>query len=141
MSNTNVSSLDSTIHKTNTWLKELREELHTDESQFAYQALRSVLHSLRDRLTADEAADLAAELPMLVRGIFYEGWKPAGKPVKVRSREAFLQQVSEKITAPGPIDPSRIAAAVFSVLKKRISDGEIQDVRQNLPQDLQELWE
>lgn len=141
MSNTNVSSLDSTIHKTNVWLKELREELHADEQQVAYQALRSVLHTVRDRLTPDEAADLGAELTVLVRGIYYEGWKPAGKPVKIRSRERFLEEIAEKMATPKPLDPAMTASAVFNVLKKRISDGEIQDVRENLPKDVQELWD
>lgn len=140
MTTTHVSSLDNTIHKTNIWLKELREELHTEDPQFAYQSLRAVLTSLRDRLTVEEAADLAAQLPLLVRGIFYDGWKPAGKPVKIRSREAFLESIAEKIAQPGPVDAGRISTAVFNTLKKRISEGEIGDVRSNLPQDIQDLW-
>jgi len=59
----------------------------------AYQALRSTLHTLRDRLTVDEVAQLAAQLPMLVRGFYYEGWDPTGKPLKVRDLESFSQRL------------------------------------------------
>lgn len=31
------------------------------------------LHALQDRLTVQEGADLAAQLPLLVKGIFYDG--------------------------------------------------------------------
>lgn len=135
-----IATIDRTVQKADIWLKELREELHTDDPQFAYQALRSVLHSLRDRLPVDEATDLGAQLPVLVRGIYYEGWKPAGKPQKIRSREEFLQQISSGLVSAGPNDPARIAAAVFSVLERHVSDGEIEDVRHNLPEELRHLW-
>jgi uncharacterized protein (DUF2267 family) len=51
-----------------------------------------VLHALRDRLTVNEAAQFGAQLPMLVRGIYYEGWDPTRLPVKM-NREEFLQRV------------------------------------------------
>ena len=38
-----------------------------------YRALRSVLHVLRNRLTPEQAVHLRAQLPLLVRGILYDG--------------------------------------------------------------------
>ena len=47
--------------------------LGTDDRQDAYRAVRGVLHTLRDRLPVEESAQLAAQLPTLLRGVFYEG--------------------------------------------------------------------
>jgi uncharacterized protein (DUF2267 family) len=65
---------DRTLYKTHTWLKEIMEVLGTEDRHRAYMALRAVLHALRDRLTVEEVAQLGAQLPMLIRGLYYEGW-------------------------------------------------------------------
>jgi hypothetical protein len=61
---------------TNSWLKELMELMGWEDRHRAYHALRVVLHALRDHLTIDEVVTLGAQLPMLVRGFYYEGWHP-----------------------------------------------------------------
>lgn len=87
---TGVSALDTTIQKTNIWLKEVMDELESDDRHRAYLALRSVLHSLRDRLTVEEATDLGAQLPILVRGFYYDAWNPSGKQQPVSTNPAQL---------------------------------------------------
>jgi uncharacterized protein (DUF2267 family) len=77
MTSTGFDGFDKTVHKTNTLLKQIETELGWENQRsMSYTALRAVLHALRDRLTVQEAADLAAQLPLLVIGIFYEGWDP-----------------------------------------------------------------
>ena len=139
MSMTGLQTFDHTIHQTNTWLKELMDDLGPDR-QRAYDALRAVLHTLRDRLTVEEATDLGAQLPMLVRGIYYEGWNPAKTPEKLRSRDEFLSRVAERLANVRPINPEDAARAVFGVLDRHVTAGETADVRGMLPQDVQSLW-
>ena len=139
MSRTGVDVFDSTLQLTHTWLKRLMEELHTEDRQQAYRALRATLHALRDRLTVEEAAHLGAQLPLLVRGFYYDEWNPAGKPLKERSREAFLGHVADTMRDPR-IDPVRATHAVFTVLNERVTHGEIEDVRHMLPAQVRELW-
>ena len=139
MTATGLAVFDRTIQTTNIWLDELMREMHWEDRQTAYQGLRAVLHTLRDRLTIDEASDLAAQLPLMVRGIFYEGWHPANKPLKVRSRDEFLQQVADRFER-DPMDVERLTRACFKVLGEHVTAGEIQDVRSSLPAPIRQLW-
>ena len=130
---------EQTLQKTHTWLNDMMEELGTDDRQKAYAGMRAALHALRDRLVIEEAADLGAQLPLLLRGVYYEGWKPAGKPVKDRSKREFLSRVTEELRDP-TIEPEAAARALFSTLSKHISRGEIDDVKQILPEEIRQLW-
>jgi uncharacterized protein (DUF2267 family) len=95
---------------------------------------------LRDRLTVEEAAHLGAQLPMLVRGFYYEGWSPAGKPVKERHKEEFCAHVKEYFTREEDIDAEKIVRGVFKMLSRRITEGEIEDIKHIMPLELRELW-
>jgi uncharacterized protein (DUF2267 family) len=140
MTTTGLEAFDTTVHKTNTWLKEVMNELGWDNEQKAYLALRATLHALRDRLTVDEVAQLGAQLPMLMRGLYYEGWDPTGKPVKERHRSQFLERVMRPFQADESVDPERVTRAVFAVLSRRVTSGEIEDVKHVLPAEIRELW-
>jgi uncharacterized protein (DUF2267 family) len=139
MSTTGLEVFDRAVHKTNIWLKDLMEMLDYADRHEAYLALRATLHALRDRLTIDEVAQFAAQLPMLVRGFYYEGWDPTGKPLKERHRDEFLARIEQELR-PLKIDAEKVARAVFLVLSNRISEGEIQDIEHVLPRHIRELW-
>jgi len=138
MSATGLAVFDDTLHKTNIWLKEIMDDLGPDR-QRAYHALRAVMHTLRDRLTVDEATDLGAQLPMLVRGIYYEGWHPPGKPAE-RKRDEFIAQVDDRLQDIGPINPEDAIRTVFKVVDRHVTAGEIEDVKNALRKDMRDLW-
>jgi uncharacterized protein (DUF2267 family) len=144
MSATGIAVFDSTLQKTNGWLKDLMHELGWDDRHKAYLALRATLHALRDRLTVEEVAQLGAQLPMLIRGFHYEGWDPADKPLRERHEEQFLVRISRQFSDDACGSPyrsvSEIARAVFTVLARRVTEGEIEDVKHVLPAELRELW-
>jgi uncharacterized protein (DUF2267 family) len=139
MSTTGLKVFDTTVQTTNQWLNEISEVIGPDR-QRAYDVLRAVLHSLRDRLTVDQAAHLGAQLPMLVRGIYFEGWKPARNPEKYRSQEDFLGHVKEELRHVRPMDPQDGARAVFKVINHHIDPGEAVDVMQALPKQIRTMW-
>jgi len=134
-----TANINASMQKTSEWLISVEEELHATNRQAAYQALRSVMHALRDRLTVEEAAHLAAGLPSFLRGVYYEGWSPTNKPEKL-DRQQFLDCVQASYAGPDAIDPVRCTKAVFAVLQQRIGSGEIDDVRSILPRDIDALW-
>lgn len=141
MSATGLDVFDKTLQTTNIWLNEIMEDEDVGaDRQRAYHALRAVLHALRDRLTVEEAAHLGAQLPLLVRGIYFDGWHPAHKPQKIRDEDEFLARIGEELTQIGPLGPRDAAEAVFRVLDRHVSAGEIQDVKGMLPRDFADLF-
>ena len=140
MSITGLDAFDTTVHKTNRWLNELSELAGWDSKQKAYLAMRATLHALRDRITVDEVAQLGAQLPMLMRGFYYEGWDPSGQPPKERHLEQFLARIAREVRTDDLVEAERMALAVFSLLRKRVADGEIEDVKSVLPRELKHLW-
>jgi len=111
-----------------------------DRPHKAYLALRTVLHALRDRLTVEEAIQFGAQLPMLIRGFYYEGWTLRGKPHKERHKKDFLDHIKKAFKNDVTVDPQQVCRAVFRVLVRRTSKGEIDDVKHLLPKEFQELW-
>ena len=140
MSVSAIPHIEGAVHTANIWLKDLAQELGWDDHDRAYHALRAVLHALRDRLTVNEAADLAAQLPLLIRGMYYEGWDPSSTPVRERRKEQFLHHIAAAFPSRAEIDPESIAWAVFKVLENHVSSGEIKDVLHVLPKELRSLW-
>lgn len=140
MNETQVPVLDHTIQLTNIWLKKLTEEHHLDQRHHAYAALRAVLHALRDRLTSQQAVHFGAQLPLLVRGIYYEGWHLAEKPTSDRQVEEFLARVKAELPPMFPRDALTITHDVFDLLWKELDPGEIAKVIDTLPVPLRGLW-
>jgi uncharacterized protein (DUF2267 family) len=140
MSNTGLSTFDTTIEKTNIVLKEIEEAYGwpKDRRQQSYDALRAVLHALRDRLTVDEAADLGAQLPMLIRGIYYEGWDPSRAPVKMHKGE-FLDRIREEFRYEVEGGVELLVTRVLDALRRYVTEGEWDEVRSTLPRDLRAL--
>jgi uncharacterized protein (DUF2267 family) len=140
MADSEVRGLETTIQKTNEWINEISEEIGCMDKEEAYLALSSTLHALRDRLMPEEAVDLGAQLPMLIRGIYYEGYTMSGKPLRIRSKDDFIALVGRELRRNPEIDPEEAAEGVFAVLEKKISKGEIKDIKSQLPRDVKELW-
>jgi uncharacterized protein (DUF2267 family) len=128
--------IDQTLQTTNLLLKDLEERMHWQgHRHLSYAALRAVLHTLRDRLTVEEAAEFAAQLPMLVKGIYYEGWEPASVPKKFDASE-FAAGVRSRLAFEVEGGTLALTGQVLKSLARHVSPGELDDVLSMLPQKL-----
>lgn len=141
MSATGLDVFDKSLQTTNIWLKEIMEmEAIGQDRQLAWRVLGAVLHTLRDRLSVDQVAHLGAELPIIIRGLYYDQWHPAGKPEKERRAEEFVARVNDELRDTRRVDPDEAARAVFMVLSNHVSLGQVEKIRQSLPEDIRRLW-
>ena len=125
MSATGLDVFDRTLQTTHTWLKEIMEELGSDR-QVSWHVLGAVLRTVRDRIPVELGAHLSAELPLLVRGLYYDQWRPAAPPERYRSLDEFLDILSFDLNSTRPVDPQDAAVAVFSVLSRHIPVGQVE---------------
>lgn len=139
MSENGIKAFSQTVQEANLWLKEIGDAMGDPRKQIAYQALRGVLFAVRDRLPIEEAVQLAAQLPLLIRGIYFEGYRSAGKPEKF-DKDEFLGRVSRKLQMAGGANPEKATRAVLTVLEGHVDRGEMEDVRNALPKELRALW-
>lgn len=140
MSATGLEVFDKTLQTTNIWLGEIMDRLGPDR-QVAWKVLSTVLHKLRDRLPVELAAHLGAQLPLLVRGAYYDQFEPAKMPSECRTPEDFTAEVAEWLADIGPVDADEAIAAVFGLLNRHLSEGLLAKVRSALPRGLQLLWD
>lgn len=139
MTSTGLDVLDRTIQETNTWLKDLSGRLYLKHHD-SYLALRAVLHTLRDRIGRDNAVHLGAQLPILIRGVYYEGWTARAVGTKERHKKAFLEHVRAELPANSTIDPERAVCSVFDLLWDKIDPGEIAKLIELFPEELRDFW-
>lgn len=140
MSENHLPAIDHAVQQINVWLKTLMTGHHLPERQHAYSGMRAVLHALRDRLTADQAVHLGAELPTLVRGIYYEGWHLASNPSGERQLQPFLDRVQNQLPPKFPRDAKGLTEAVFALLASELERGMVVKVVGELPEPLRVLW-
>jgi len=140
VSRTGLAVFDKTLHETNLWLKKLMELLGTHDRAVAYGVLKATLHALRDRIGPENATHLAAQLPILLRGVYYEGWHLAGTPTRERHTEGFLDHVRRELAMDSEADTELATRAVFEVMWEELDQGEVAKLIRMLPTELRELW-
>ncbi|WP_214367798.1 DUF2267 domain-containing protein [Pseudonocardia sp. H11422] len=137
MSFTGYPTFDTTLQKTNGILKQIEASYGwpKERRNQSYAGLRAVLHALRDRLTVEEAAQLSAQLPLLVRGIYFEDWDPSKVPMKMH-RNDFLERIRKDFPYEVPGGVERLSDTVIQAVRRHITEGEWEDVRASLPKDM-----
>jgi uncharacterized protein (DUF2267 family) len=139
MSATGLEVFDRTLQATHAWLDDIMADLGPDR-HVAWHALGGVLHALRDRLPLELAVHLGAQLPLLVRGLYYDQWRIGAEPNRTRTLEAFLDQVGEGLKNIRPVNRMEAARSVLRVLTRHVSAGQVRHVRDSLPEEVRAIW-
>ncbi len=139
MSTTGVTALDHTVQETNIWLKAIDEQLALRNRHHAYGALRAVLHALRDRLPPEAVVKLGAQLPIMIRGIYYEGWHMAASPSRERHVAEFAAHVLRELPPQFPVNALTAARGVYELLWEKLDPGEFEKLMAHLPGELRNL--
>lgn len=140
MSARGLEVIDHTVHLTHEWINELAARLGWGSKRSALRLLRLTLHRLRDHMMADEVAQFSAQLPLLIRGMFFEGWVPKQTPIKERHADTFIDAVSKNMNDSSEYRGAEDIKCVFDLLNARLSAGEINDIRASLSEDLRSIW-
>lgn len=137
MATTDVTLIEESAQKTRRWLDELAEELgRPGDQKYSLRVLRGFLHTLRDRLPVPEAAHLGAQLPELLRGVYYEGWRPTTMPRRYHDLDTFLTSVADEALLAGETEAAYAAEAAVRVLLQHVGQGELDKVRAVMPHEI-----
>lgn len=134
---TKVSALDHAMHTAHLWVNDVAREFDTDDREFAYGVLRAWLHTLRDRLSVEAAAHFAAQLPDLIRGIYYAGWDPGSVPHKYDA-EAYAVRFAGEANI-SVHDVSKAAAATTAALLRHLPPAQVDKALDQLPEEVRAL--
>jgi uncharacterized protein (DUF2267 family) len=139
MSASGLEVFDKTLQTTHIWLDDIMATIGPDR-HLAWHVLGAVLRTLRDRLPLGLAAHLGSQLPILIRGTYYDQWQPREKPLELRSQDEFLEHVSQSLWNTRPVNTREATRAVFRAIVKHIDAGQVRKVVDALPSDVKALW-
>jgi uncharacterized protein (DUF2267 family) len=135
-----IQDLKKAVPDIEAWLTDLQQRLDWHDREKVYLALMATLHALRDFLPRDEAVYLGAQLPVLLRGLYYEGWHPSTHIARGKSRNAFVERIQDAVHRDPGIDAEEVVNAVFWLLAGRISEPELEDAKAATPSALRMFW-
>ena len=142
MARPRMDVFERAIQKADQWIDDLMTRMRWDDRHQTYEALGAVLHVLRDRMPVGEAVDLGAQLPLILRGLFYQNWDVSVSPEKYRHGEDFLAHVRAALfnLRLEFVPEENLVEAVAGVLTDRLSKGELESVRRVLPAEIREFF-
>lgn len=137
-----IPILEKNLHQTMSWIYAIEEECNWEEDDHkkAFASLRTVLHELRDLLPIENTIHLSAQLPLIIRGLFFENWSTHSDKLKMRKKEDLLASIEDRLSSYQDIDAETVTRAVLRVLKSKISAGEYEKIIAVLSHDIRELF-
>lgn len=135
-----VTTIDRNIEMANVWLGEISDEMDHISREDAWACMNAVLRTVRDRVPMDEAVHFAAQLPTLIRGSYYEDWRPHESPHKWRHREEYLAAVKDKLPGRENYDAEKTIRAVLNVVGHHMNPEELKKIKAIHPREVWDLW-
>lgn len=139
MSASGLDTFDKSYQMATVWMEELSREIGTDHQE-AWHVLGDVLRATRDRVPIELAVHLGSQLPMSLRGTYYDGFGSSGPPDRTRTRETFLEMVSSRLSNTRSTDTEAATQPVFRVLSCHVDSGQAAKLMAALPEEVQVLW-
>jgi len=131
----------------NTFLKDYTKEMNLGKDYVkAGRIFTSIMHALRDIIPPEESLQLIAQFPMFLKGVYVTGWKLKKAKPKVKHMAEFLDLVRQH-DGPAAVNDFEYSDEVaenyvdttFIYLRKYVSLGELEDIRDVLPKDLKNM--
>jgi uncharacterized protein (DUF2267 family) len=132
--------LHASLQETGEWLAGLSPAASRRDAGETCSILLAILHVIRDRLGLKEAARLAAHLPLLIRGFYYDGWDPRSRPRELRSKEELLERIRAACPGAEESDAQAVARVALGFLAQKATRHERRELKRLLPVPLRELW-
>lgn len=139
MANTGLDIFNHSIQKTNEVLIGVQDRLGWENRHLVFEVLKNTLHHLRDRLPVDENVNFADQLPMVLKGVYFEGWDPSNAPIK-ETKDDFVNDIDIKYGYMVENDTEEIIKIVFDEIFKSIGLKESNKLKKVLPEDWRELF-
>ena len=140
-----VNLFDKQCQEANHFIKDLAMQLGTPEDiDHAVRVLRYVFRALRRRLVPDESLHIVSQLPLILKGIYVDGWNIYEPLSEAKTFDEFLYDIRNN-ERKADVDftnydlAKKKISAVFNALKKIISGGELDHFRDELPKELAEM--
>lgn len=132
-----VSAVEHASQVAYFWVVDVADEFGTDDTEFAYAVLRAWLHTLRDRMGVEAAAHFSAQLPDLLRGVFYAGWDPVAVPMKYDA-EGYRQRFAREATI-AVQDVPKAAEKTTAAVSRHLPGSQLDKALGQLPEDVRRL--
>ncbi len=118
------------------FLRMVQERLGLKDKDEAETAVRSVLAATADRLTPEEANDLASQLPHEMADFIRR--RPGG--VQKMDHDVYIGRIQHDLDLIDSMQAERVARGVLSVVRDAVGEGEWQDVISHMPMDMKEMF-
>jgi uncharacterized protein (DUF2267 family) len=143
-----MANIQKYAEEANSFFKEVAQELQIPEdTELAARVTTAVFHTLRERITVEESMHLISNLPMILKGIYVDGWKIMKHVYNADTLEEFLNEVRQHAPRTGDHDfggkqmAKDTVKAVISVLRRYLDEGEIRHIQEQLPEGVAALFD